>query len=1005
MTSQQVRIALFGFLLLILLAAAGYLFLSGSGTSAPADYRESTNSAPESQATSEAHALPETAPARQGTADARTSTVEKPALPAAYEKALSGIFGRVVEPDGSPTPGSQVELIGGFLEFITLDIDKLLFEPDTYAVDITQQRQTTDKDGRFVFSKVDPRGYYLIGVNLGRGRPTFRLVDHTPMPGESVDLGEIRLDPWLTVRGRIVDEGGRGIANVRVRATTLPTIAFQTGIANLQPGTGILVRMGNGKNSPRILWNMPHWTDQIFDKLPFPAGLTQPDGTFSIEGAPSGALTLFMDGPAIPGGYKGPIPPSKGNEKHVGEIVMNRGLDVEGVVVDERDTPVPNSEVVVGIPSPLAADNVAFLRKPIKAGPDGRFVARGVPGPKAFFLGRGEGQAEFTIDDPQEVTGDEIKVKIPAPRSIVVKVEDSAGKPLTGRVAVQRAIEGLSLVPQLEPPLVTKPEVLSKGVYRIRGLKQGSYWVYARPEGYAVSKEKVDLSNDGDEPVTTIKCEPEFTVETTVFGKENGKPVPLEMATVGGAPDRGVERLGYLALGHAKTNKDGVALVRALGEGKFNILATHPAYAIGKAEVEIPGTRTATIQLMVGGNVEGVVTRGGVPPEKPLLVAIAPNGRGQEVFQLPRTSITDLEGKFRFTHLYPGKYSVVAVPRIFDGDVTKLDPTQFMKMASENARQECEVRDEEVTNMILDLNEGGRKQNADDGFISGSVFINGMAAEGDYVTAAGPEWIRPKPVDASGAFDLGRARPGTYQVSITRKSSTFRGPMGGSLMTRSVEVKATEPSFVEFNIRTGKLTGTVFNEARQPLPAARVTLRVANADFQNTPWVGQVSMRADDAGKFEIEEVAAGDYYISARDGESNATPAMVRVTDGSSTRADITVRTGVEFSGQLEGVAEKESRWANMQFQCKTTDGKSLPSDARADVNIKENSFRVGRMIPGRYSATLSVFHDDGMTTYKCSDFDVPAAGAKNVILKFEKSASSDAFPSPAAGGARRGR
>lgn len=979
--SKRVPFILGTVIFIVAIAAIIYFAIGPSGPSRDSEEFTKTADIPAASAPSIATVAPASAPARDlAKVDRVSSDAEKP-LPPAYERALSGIIGRVVEPDGKPVPNTQVELLGGLLEFITLDIDKLLFESDTYYVDVTQQKQTTDKEGRFRFARVDPRGYYIIGVNLGKGRPALRLVDHTPMPGDSVDLGDIALDPWLTIRGTLVDEARKPIAGARIRVTNLPAIAFQTGIAHLQPGTGILVRMGD-KDAPRFMWRLPKWTDQIFDKLPTPSAVTAADGTFAVEGAPSGTLTLIFDGAGIPAGYQAPIPPSKGSEKDIGEVTANRGSEVEGVVVDQNNNPVGESEVIVGIPSPLAAEYVAFLRKPIKTDAKGRFLAKGVPGRSAFFLARGPGQVDWTIDKPQEISGDEIIVKIPAPRSILVNVADGSGNPVSARIAIQRDAQELSLFPQLETPLIAKPETITKGQYRIRGLKEANYWIYARAEGYAIAKEKVKIGPEG-EPQVSITVEPEFSVEVTVFGKENGKQTPLELATVAGVPENtAAEKLGFLALGSNKTNEQGVALVRALGEGKFNIVATHPAYSIGLAEAQIPGTKQATIQLLIGGEIRGTITRNGAVPEKPMMVVVAPNG--PKTIQLPRTSVTDLEGKFHFSHLHPGKYKVAALPRFLNENLTKLNPMEMMRFASENADQDCEVTDEQVTEMVLDLAKGGRKDRPEDGHVRGSVFINGLAAEGDYVTGQGAEWIRPKKIEASGAFDLGRVREGDYTITVTRNGGGLTSGMSGPVATRRIKVKPTEETFVDINIKTGGLRGTVTDESGKPVSGARV--RVTSVE-NNNPWGGGPPLRSDDNGKFEVTEIAAGAYRVTASYEDTQSQPMKVDVRDGAFEKVSIQLKPGIEVEGIFDAKIPEGTTWAWMQFQQKAADGDAgFGRDIPVDVQLEKKTFKARRLTAGTYTVNLRIFGKDIKTAYKSTEIEVPAGGLKNASLRFEE-------------------
>ena len=129
--------------------------------------------------------------------------------------------------------------------------------------------------------------------------------------------------------------------------------------------------------------------------------------------------------------------------------------------------------------------------------------------------------------------------------------------------------------------------------------------------------------------------------------------------------------------------------------------------------------------------------------------------------------------------------------------------------------------DEQITKITVDLNKGGRKDRPDDGFVRGSAMVNGIPAEGDYVMASGNEWVRPKVIAASGAFDLGRVRPGDYTVSITRGSSGAN--LGaGAIATRSITVKAGESVFVDFNVRLSRLQGSVIDDANKPISGARI---------------------------------------------------------------------------------------------------------------------------------------------------------------------------------------
>src|SRR5262245_20117010 len=258
MSSRATRLALLGAAIAVAALAIWNLWQPGpSGPtpeSAPAELGAApTRSAPVSASAGDAKR--ETAGAESGSVAAAMAAAAP--IPESVLRALSGITGRVVEPEGAPVQGASVELLVGILGCFPFAPAQFLLDPDSFHPRFEQQRVATAADGRFRFERVDPRLYYVLGVNLGRGRPTIRFVDRTPNPGEQVDLGDVKLDPMLTLRGRVVDEAGRPIAGARVRASALPAIVFQSGFGEVGPGLGVFVL----KELPMgpMLWSAPRW--------------------------------------------------------------------------------------------------------------------------------------------------------------------------------------------------------------------------------------------------------------------------------------------------------------------------------------------------------------------------------------------------------------------------------------------------------------------------------------------------------------------------------------------------------------------------------------------------------------------------------------------------------------------------------------------------------------------------------------------------------------------------
>ncbi|HKE02145.1 MAG TPA: carboxypeptidase regulatory-like domain-containing protein [Planctomycetota bacterium] len=982
MTRPSRRAPVFIGIALVAVAAVAVLFLTSErdrASTLPAESGSASASAPAPAAL----AGPSETESGRGHARAAPEAVAE-AFPPEYERALSGIVGRVVEPTGEPVAGAVVELVGGLVDLVTADVDQLLFDPDSFHVRFEMAKQTTGKDGRFRFARVDPRVWYLLGVNLGGlPRPQVRFVDRAPSPGETADLGDIALDPMVTLVGRVVDEAGRGVAGARVRATTLPGIVFQAGGGHVQPGTTILVRMGGRRESLRFAYKIPHWIDPLFEKLPFPAATTSGDGAFRLAGAPAGSLTLLVDGAGLPPAHQGPIPSGKAGVKEVGEVVVSRGDEIEGTVVDEKDHPVAGALVIVGIPSPLARQEVAFFGKPITAGPNGAFTAKGISSRHVVLAARAPDVAEWTIGDVVELEGEPLKIEVPAPRTAIVKVTDPAGKPLDAKVATQRAVEGLSLIPQLEPPIPARAEAVEPGTVRVRGLKTGKYNVYARAAGFAVGKADFEMTESG-EPEVTVRLEPEIRVRAKVFGKADGKPVPLEAATVFAMSEKSGERMGYLALGSAKTNADGVASVSARGEGKVDVIATHPAYAPAKVEIQLPGTTEATIQLRVGGTIEGRVHRAGAPPDEPRMVIV--RCEDDEVAQLPRTTVTDLEGRFRVQHLVPNaRYQVVASAHL--GNLMSLSPMQLMALEGESASAKCSVADEETTTVDIDLATSGRTPKPDDGFLRGRASVNGAAAEGDFASAQGNEWVRPKPIDASGAFDLGRVAPGTYVVSLTRGNRDFSNGFGGAIAAREVKVEAGATAYVEFAIQTGRLRGAVIDQDGKPIDRARVRVRPLGEKGKPIDAWGMGS-RTDENGAFTVDELAAGSYRVSASTNEYPEATVPVEVpSGGAGPSIEIRLDGGIVVEGAVEiGDESGGSLW----FRRKAAEGENPGSPVWINLEGSGHTFKTRRLKSGSYEVGLWAYGNEEIR-FKPRQIDIPAEGLKGATLRFDRTTADD--------------
>ncbi len=984
--STRTVLLVLGGLVLVAAAAAALFFqpeesrtARGSSDSAP----PAAPDAPESTA-SDVATIQASGGATEGRLEiapvATPVSVGPPKGDEAFERALSGLVGRVVEPDGTPAPGVSVDLLGGVLEFMTSDFERALFDPSALQIQVEQGHATTGPDGRFRIGRVDPRLWYALGLNLGRGRPQIRLLDRSPNPAQTVDLGDLVLAPRLALSGRIVDDRGRAVAGARVRATAIPTVAFQFGAKQVVPGCAIRFPARGAGLGP--FWELPAWTTPLFEKLPMVDARSDAEGRFRIEGAPGGALTLLVDGAGLPPHHQGPIPPPAGDVKDLGDVVVPRGDDVDIQVVDLHGAPLGGAEVRLGLPSPLQKSFV-FFRPPERSDAKGQHVEHGVIGDRAVVAARATGSADWVVSDELELTGDPLVVRVPAPRAALVRVRDAAGQPLDATIAVHRSLSFLDGVTAVSTPLAVAVERPEPGAHRLRGLLPGSYDVFALVEGKSFGAAALEIPETGEPLETLIECKATRTVEAIVMAGDRG--VPLEGARVFAASERGMNREGLRALASARTDARGRAAVRAPGEDNVSLIGSHPAYALARARIDpaIPGATVLT--LTKGGTLEGRVTKSGAPPPKAQMILAG--SVGMDSIEPPRMRITDADGTFRFTHLAPGQYRVECTDRVFDGELTGGLMGLFeMRGAGEGRNESVMLEDGGVARVDFDLDRTGRLPTAEDGRVSGSVRLNGRVMERGQVQASGAEWRQAR-IQDDGRFDFGALKQGSYQLTIVDLSNDRWSTLG----SRQVELRAGAHEVIDFDVAMGgPIVGRVFDASTlAPIAGASVSVQSSAEREPGATMIGGYSAATtDETGRFSIDLVAAGPYELRAEaDGYAGSGGMKVDVALGAVIPpVEVRLARGVPVAGRVEHGTTGKPRWGGLGFSGKDQGG----TWAWVNLDLAKMSFETRELAPGSYTVYLNLSFPRGEGFQEPVGFqpiqvEIPAGGDEGLVLKFE--------------------
>jgi len=517
------------------------------------------------------------------------------------------ISGTVVDGEGNPVAGARVEP-----------------ESDdnaaTFAVIVggAAQHVFTDANGRFALGGRSPGSEVMLKVRHRDYAASAAVRATAPCEGL-----RITLEGGVRVTGSVTDAAGEPIPGVRV---VLLTEAAE------EPG---LVATSASGDRP------------IMTRRAARPALTDEAGTFVLRNVPPGDCEISLSHPDyldlraplhVPAGEELVEPPP---------YRMDAGLSIEGIVVDVEGKPLDGAPVV----GTLQGEK-RFQQRTTKAGPDGRFVLRGLP----------DGSWQLDVRREESITDRPV---VPAGAAgVVVNVRASAS--LSGIVT---AAEG----PVEDARIRVRPQSAgdqdweanawgrtdSHGQFEVRGLDPAlTYDVWVGHDGFRTVR-RGGLRPGGSPERFTL--EPGLEVAGVVVD-ESGAPVAGALVYLR-APDNEEQLEDPFSFGGNSTQTDehGRFRLGGLAPGRFQVGVHVDDAPWVPGPIVDAGTKDVRVVVRKGVSLKGrIVAASGAVPQQILIEVL---GEGDE--PLWAQIVVNPEGRFTVSGLEPGSYRLRVAP--FDG--------------------------------------------------------------------------------------------------------------------------------------------------------------------------------------------------------------------------------------------------------------------------------------------------------------------------------------------------
>jgi protocatechuate 3,4-dioxygenase beta subunit len=592
---------------------------------------------------------------------------------------------------------------------------------------------------------------------------------------------------------------------------------------------GVVLSSVDGKAIPGA--NVSYMRERSVDfgagkmSMPDQSGSTEADenGRFRIRGLNSGAIQLEARARGL--GMTEPIsvPLSLAEQASGIELFVSPASTVFGRVVVAGEPESGVSGASISLMSGMRSDNGST------ADEEGYFELHGLaPGNYGLMVSHPDFLPVFPPHSIEVSNGDlqDVVVEVKPGATIRGRVEPATLAEVKFKIDPKGMGVGIGMGMMMLRDSGTSTDP-STGEFEFKAAMPGAVTLEAQTEDGRAGQVTVQVGEEGAQDVV-IQLEDRARVAGTITDSK-GRPVAGALVNLRAAQSSGVSMTVIvngkdMTASSAPTAEDGRYEVTGLEAGSYELSITGPrGDALPPSDGVTPAVELAEGEAKTGVNLvvessDGVIrglvrtaegdpapdiwvtaTKSMAPPtarkrpeggssmhsEAVIMMGGAGMGSGPRIAPI----LTNAEGRFEFTQLSDGAYSVSV-----DGDG-----------GGSHATADGVEPDADVTLTLAPL-----------GTVEGSVVANGQPV-GDYsLRLSGPSQRSTRVREADGKFSVDRLDPGEYQVEVSTPDGT-----GGA----TVVVRAGETAHADIRLdRMATVTGTVVDKSGQPIMGARVVI-------------------------------------------------------------------------------------------------------------------------------------------------------------------------------------